>query len=212
MPKPMSYETQQRILQDPKHEMFPNVRVMRRLHDRQMTAKDLADFMKVTRSAVSKMLNRPGGVRLYAPKIATFFNTSEAELFGAPPPASQPLPLGAPVTGTTPTVLQEELGQTLEANEIPLPPGWALVRVVNRARGVDWYLCAAVGSQPREGDDVIATTTDGQMRFRTYNVEENKPELIVLTSRDPAERPIVVKASEIVTLRRVVIPLPNLRS
>lgn len=215
MPKAMSLREQDKILENPKDPLYPSVTVMRRLHDRQLSAADLAHFLRVTRSAVSKMLNRPGGVLPHVAKIARFFDCQEADITGVKAAPKAPLPLGAPVgaaaSGEPTTVLQEELGRQLDSSVIPLPPGWALVRVDVPSRGRDWYLCASVGSKPREGDDVVVTTTDGRMWFRTYHLDELDEHRVVLVAKQPSERPIVVSDAEIAEMRRVVVPLPNLR-
>jgi hypothetical protein len=214
--KALSTEEQEQILKDPTHEMYPNVVVMRLLHSRHMTNVALAEYLQLTRSAVSKMLNRPNAVHHHAPKIAKFFSVSESDITGARQ-SSHPadaLPLGAPAMGHNAnpmTVLQDEVGKTLDSNVIPIPPGWALVRVPGKSRGVDWLLCGPLASKPREGDLVVALTSDGRQWCRAFNRDEIDEKRIVLTSPDNSERPIVLRDKEIVEMRRVIAPVANLR-
>lgn len=215
MPKQISYEKQERILKDPDHKLRPNVVVMRRMHDQRISAQEVAEFLKKTRSAVSKMLNRPGAVLPHASKLAKFLDMEEAEIVGhqrpsrhqpATPPPPRP---DTPPLRTIETVLESELGK-LDANTIPLGVSWSLVRV-EVPGGTNWFLCAPISSKPREGDEVIVTTKDSRVWHRYYNLDEFDQSRVVLTSRGNGDRPMVLNESDIHEMRRVVGQLANLR-
>ncbi len=175
--------------------------IKRKLHEKGITQSDLANRLGLCRSAVTRGLIRPNGMRNHVDKLATVFKCPTTDF--APP-----------------TALREHLlsllGSEVNQGEVRLPGGCSLKEVppdLRTAVGGAWMLLQATSISPRNGALVYLITTAGKEYVRRFFRDAEDPTQVVLTAALPPtshraeEAPVSLKEAKIAEVRMIIAPL-----
>lgn len=170
-------------------------KILKKLHEQDMTQSDLARHLKRRPSQISRGLRSQQWLRTNLEVIASLLRTDEARLCMS---MAESAGNNSPAPGTA---LDHTCGGVING-EYALPAGCA-IRALGSPQPT-WYLVGPASVAPRDNDAVEVELKDGSRHLRLYSQAAEDGDTLVLWSRDKNERPMVKHRRDIKDLRVII--------